>query len=505
MMKRSVLSVALCIASLSGAIGQTGTPKTPMALDTEINTLWPDNTQGFIIPFNARQTLLDMVASTGNAPPTSGPTCSPSALTKYQTFVNTTNSPAATTFNIFDGTQCVEWATLNETTHQLGIALGLPFATADTYTAGAADSLYLGVRGSFSSPVGDDQATAIFQTVRNNTATNGSVPTLYASTVKIGSGSNIINQAGLFEAVETAGNGGVVGVQGLGACTTASLGNCEGMVGAATATVAYSTLVGVEGNSLNSSGTNQTTTFSSSNFAAGFMATCGGTNTCFTGFMTNPTNGTTNVNGYYVAAATVTNTAFRNDASLVNGLDLSRGAYSGFAITSPDFHVGGTGAVTLGANGGAGGSLTLDGATSGSFAITASAAGVPTMSTPWPVAAGGTGDTGTAWGTFTLTPTCGSATFTSSAGQFKTIGKTTFVSVDIVFNAIGSCTNNLTFSLPNTVATNGGITGQVLTTGKAFSCALIGTSATTGSCVHADATNWNVSEHLSGTGVYQSQ
>ena len=112
---------------------------------------------------------------------------------------------------------------------------------------------------------------------------------------------------------------------------------------------------------------------------------------------------------------------------------------------------------------------------------------------------------GTAWGSFTLSPTCGTATFTSSSGQFNTVGKTTFLSIDIVFNAIGTCTNNLTFTLPNTVATNGAIAGQVASTGKGFTCALLGTSSTTSNCVHADGTNWNASEHALGSGVYQNQ
>jgi hypothetical protein len=377
MFARLLLSGSIWLASLFGAMAQTGTPKTPMALETEINNLWPDNTQNFITPFNARQTLLDMVASTSSALPPSGPTCSPPSLSTYQTFVNTTGAPTGTTFNIFDGTDCVLWGTLNQTAHQFAVTLGNPFAVADSYMAGAADSLFLGVRGNFSTPVNDDQATAIFQTVRNNTSTNGVVPTLYASTVKIGSGSNIINQAAQFEAVETAGNGGVAGAYGTGACTTASLGNCEGLVGIATATVAYSTLIGTEGNAINSSGTNQTTTFSSSSFNAGFMATCGGSNTCFAGFMTNPvSSSSTDVNGFYVSAATVSDTAFRNDASLVNGVDLSRGTYSGFAFKSPGFAISPSGQIVGGGTSNStNGTLVLNGLTSGTMTLSASATG----------------------------------------------------------------------------------------------------------------------------------
>lgn len=47
----------------SGAAAQTGSAKGTAALNTEVNAFWPDNTTGVITPFNARQTLLDIVAS----------------------------------------------------------------------------------------------------------------------------------------------------------------------------------------------------------------------------------------------------------------------------------------------------------------------------------------------------------------------------------------------------------------------------------------------------------
>jgi hypothetical protein len=45
-------------------------------------------------------------------------------------------------------------------------------------------------------------------------------------------------------------------------------------------------------------------------------------------------------------------------------------------------------------------------------------------STPVSVANGGTGDTGTAWATFTPSPSCGTATFTVNSAKSKTIGMT---------------------------------------------------------------------------------
>jgi hypothetical protein len=52
----------LLLAPLS-AHAQTGSAKSPAALTTEVNTLWPNNTTGQITPTNARQTLLDIIES----------------------------------------------------------------------------------------------------------------------------------------------------------------------------------------------------------------------------------------------------------------------------------------------------------------------------------------------------------------------------------------------------------------------------------------------------------
>ncbi len=62
-----LLSAFLFFAGLSAAVAQTGTYKTPSQLNTEINTNLPDNTTGAITPLIARQTLKDMVASTGTS------------------------------------------------------------------------------------------------------------------------------------------------------------------------------------------------------------------------------------------------------------------------------------------------------------------------------------------------------------------------------------------------------------------------------------------------------
>lgn len=57
----------------------------------------------------------------------SGVACPTSGITSYQMFANTALSPTGTTLNFWDGTQCVPWATLNETSHMVTYErLGLP-------------------------------------------------------------------------------------------------------------------------------------------------------------------------------------------------------------------------------------------------------------------------------------------------------------------------------------------------------------------------------------------
>lgn len=113
-MRISLALVAL-LFWVGGALAQTGTPKTTTALEAEVNALFPDNTGGLITPFNARQTLLDIISSGGSAM-VSGNSCSGLQLSDYQFFANTSSAPSVT-LNIWDGTQCVQWATLNTSTH----------------------------------------------------------------------------------------------------------------------------------------------------------------------------------------------------------------------------------------------------------------------------------------------------------------------------------------------------------------------------------------------------
>lgn len=129
----------------------------------------------------------------------------------------------------------------------------------------------------------------------------------------------------------------------------------------------------------------------------------------------------------------------------------------------------------------------------------------PALTGTLAVANGGTGDTGTAWTTYTPSASCGTATFTTNAARFKTIGKTVFFNIDVTITAIGTCTTNIIFNLPATSNSSGGLSGrESVVTAKAVACAFTG-SSTTAACSLADATNFAVTARVAMSGVYESQ
>jgi hypothetical protein len=58
-----IAALALFVQSSQPTFAQTGSQKTPAALATETNALWPDQSNGQITPYTSRQTLLDIIAS----------------------------------------------------------------------------------------------------------------------------------------------------------------------------------------------------------------------------------------------------------------------------------------------------------------------------------------------------------------------------------------------------------------------------------------------------------
>jgi hypothetical protein len=122
------------------------------------------------------------------------------------------------------------------------------------------------------------------------------------------------------------------------------------------------------------------------------------------------------------------------------------------------------------------------------------------------VASGGTGDTGTAWTSFTPALSCGTATFTVNSATRKTLGKTTWAQIDYSITAIGTCTTQgVTFTLPNTAQTSGSLNGQeTANSTSSVSCMVVASSATA-SCRRALNVAAAVNDRVVVSGVYQNQ
>jgi hypothetical protein len=89
-----------------------------------------------------------------------------------------------------------------------------------------------------------------------------------------------------------------------------------------------------------------------------------------------------------------------------------------------------------------------------------------------PVANGGTGDTGTAWATYTPTISTGTGSLTTAttAGRFKQIGKTVFFQATVTITTNGTGASNIQLGLPTAAAAfkypvsgyESGVTGKQL-------------------------------------------
>lgn len=88
MMRKLIIALSAAFLACAPAHAQTGSVKTPAALATETNALWPDNCAGCITPFNSRQTLLDIISSYGGVVP-SGATATTQTCSDNTTLVST--------------------------------------------------------------------------------------------------------------------------------------------------------------------------------------------------------------------------------------------------------------------------------------------------------------------------------------------------------------------------------------------------------------------------------
>lgn len=111
----------------------------------------------------------------------------------------------------------------------------------------------------------------------------------------------------------------------------------------------------------------------------------------------------------------------------------------------------------------------------------------------------------TAWTTFTPSPSCGTATFTVNSSRSKTVGKTTFLESDITITAIGTCTNQIQFSLPNTANSAAMMAAQdTAINGNMIGCRTASASSLA-TCVQHQIANYVVNQRLVIGGVYENQ
>jgi hypothetical protein len=109
------------------------------------------------------------------------------------------------------------------------------------------------------------------------------------------------------------------------------------------------------------------------------------------------------------------------------------------------------------------------------------------------------------WQTFAPAPSCGTATFTINSAHKKTLGKATFIGIDISVASLGTCASILLITLPNFTNSGSAITGvEAGATGKTFTCSA-GSGAGVMSCRLADVSNFSSVARIVGSGVYENQ
>lgn len=180
-------------------------------------------------------------------------------------------------------------------------------------------------------------------------------------------------------------------------------------------------------------------------------------------------------------------------------------AFSALATTAP-----GTGVATaLGTAVGSAGAVVVNGGVLGTpssgVGTNLTALNATNITTGTLAVARGGADL-TAWTTFAPALSCGTATFTVNSARFKTIGKTTTVSVDFTITALGTCTTSVALTLPATPQSGGSMIGRdVAVNNQVFNCSFPAASATS-SCTNSTfATGFLVNERILFSGVYENQ
>lgn len=122
------------------------------------------------------------------------------------------------------------------------------------------------------------------------------------------------------------------------------------------------------------------------------------------------------------------------------------------------------------------------------------------------IISGGGGFPQGAWTTYAPSPSCSGGTFTVNSAQYQTVGKTTFVAMNLTV-ATGPCassSSNLAIALPNTAAASGGSAATFEYGGGAFIyCSIPDSAPTTLQC--RSNINLVATSRFSLSLVYQNQ
>jgi hypothetical protein len=124
------------------------------------------------------------------------------------------------------------------------------------------------------------------------------------------------------------------------------------------------------------------------------------------------------------------------------------------------------------------------------------------VTTPFSGIVGLTGDV--PWQSFTANPICGNAAITTNSAKTRTNGKTTSIELDINITVLGTCTNNMIFTLPNTPNSGAAVSGRAAGSNKGVVIPILSGSTTAGGGSQADGTNF-VTGQIVMSGVYENQ
>lgn len=174
-MKGIIVAILLALAS----VPPTPAQNTNAQLLALVTSNVPSGQPSVLTAASLRAVLNAMINSTN----VNGASCPTTAVSKYQPWANTTNSPTGTLLSVFDGTLCIPWAIINESTHVMNLAGSIepPHATNLVARFGSMDLCQRGAGASCSIAVGASSTAytvdgCYLTTGANEASTVSSVP-----------------------------------------------------------------------------------------------------------------------------------------------------------------------------------------------------------------------------------------------------------------------------------------------------------------------------------------